>query len=145
VADEVVAAGLAFPAAVVSKIRARIADDNELTRTELSREVCQWQDWRAPNGRLREMACRLALLELEKRGEIALPERRSAVRTTMAAERWPGIDDRPLRCELREQSAASRAERNVVAAQVAALSPCGPLPNNSMQRTALRAAADAER
>ncbi len=94
------AAGLVFPAVVVRKIRARIAQDTELTRTQLSREVCQWQDWRAPNGRLREMACRVALLELEKRGEVELPERRSTVRPTLAVERWPGIDDRPLRCEL---------------------------------------------
>ena len=94
------AAGLVFPAAVVRKIRARIAQDKELTRTELSREVCQWQDWRAPNGRLREMACRVALLELERRGAVVLPERRSAVRTTMGSERWPGIEDRAVRCEL---------------------------------------------
>jgi hypothetical protein len=100
VAEEVVAAGLVFPAAVVRRIRARIAHDEELTRTELSREVCQWQNWRAPNGRLREMACRVALLELERHGEVALPERRSAVRATMEAERWAGIEDRPLRCEL---------------------------------------------
>jgi hypothetical protein len=100
VAEEVVAAGLAFPAAVVRKIRARIAQDIELSRTELSREVCQWQNWRAPNGRLREMACRLALLELERRGEVVLPERRSAVRRTMATQRWAGIADRALRCEL---------------------------------------------
>jgi hypothetical protein len=100
VAEEVVAAGLVFPAAVVRKIRARIAQDSELSRTELSREVCQWQDWRAPNGRLREMACRLALLELERRGAVVLPERRSAVRRTMATQRWPGIADRVLRCEL---------------------------------------------
>jgi len=100
-----VAAGLAFPVAVVRTIRARIAQDKELTRTQLSREVCQWLDWRAPNGRLREMACRLALLKLEKHGEVVLPERRSAVRTTMAAERWEGIHDRPLRCELADLGA----------------------------------------
>jgi hypothetical protein len=105
VAEEVVAAGLVFPAAVVRKIRARIAQDKELTRTGLSREVCQWQDWRAPNGRLREMTCRLALLELERRGEVVLPERRSAVRTTMATQRWPGINDRPLRGELADLGA----------------------------------------
>lgn len=111
-----VAAGLVFPAAVVRRIRARIAQDEELTRTELSREVCQWQGWRAPNGRLREMACRLALLELERCGEVVLPVRRSAVRRTMATQRWPGIADRALRCELADLGAieliAVSAERN---------------------------------
>ena len=96
------AAGLEFPAAVIRKIRARIKRSTELTRTELSREVCRWMELRAPNGELRELTCRLALLELERRGELVLPERRSGVRTAMPARRWEGIQDRELRCELEE-------------------------------------------
>jgi len=96
------AAGLAFPGAVIRQIRARIANNEGLTRTELSREVCQWMHWRAANGQLREMACRLALLELEERGELVLPTRRSCVRRQMPAQHWEGIDDRPLRCDLAE-------------------------------------------
>jgi hypothetical protein len=96
------AAGLAFPAAVLREIRARIKSDEGLTRTELSREVCRWMDWRAANGQLREMSCRLALLELERRGEVVLPARRSCVRTAMPAQHWEGIEDRPLRCTLEE-------------------------------------------
>jgi hypothetical protein len=102
VAVVVEAAGLEFPAAVIRKIRARIDGSKDLTRTELSREVCRWMDWRAPNGELRELACRLALLELEKRGELVLPERRSCVRTRMEARRWEGIHNRALRCDLDE-------------------------------------------
>jgi hypothetical protein len=96
------AAGRRFPAAVIREIRARIEQDDELTRTELSREVCRWMSWRAPNGELRQMACRLALLELEARGQLVLPQRRTCVRQRMPAQRWAGIDDRPLRCELEE-------------------------------------------
>ena len=96
------AAGLAFPAAVIREIRARIKSDAGLTRTELSREVCRWMSWRAANGALREMACRLALLELEQRGEVVLPARRAGVRTSLAAQHWEGIEDRPLRCALDE-------------------------------------------
>lgn len=96
------AAGLEFPAAVLREIRARIEGDGELTRTELSREVCRWMSWQSPNGQLREMTCRLALLELERRGEVALPARRSGVRTSMPARRWEGIEDRPLRIGLEE-------------------------------------------
>src|SRR3970040_324556 len=59
-------------------------------------------DWRSPSGRLREMACRLALLELERRGEVVLPARRSGVRTQMPVQRWEGIQDRQLRCDLEE-------------------------------------------
>lgn len=94
------AAGLVFPAAVLREIRARIRDDEELTRTELSREVCRWMSWRAANGQLREMTCRLALLELERCGEVSLPTRRSCVRSQMPAQRWEGIHDRPLHCGL---------------------------------------------
>lgn len=48
------------------------------------------------------MACRLALLELERREEVVLPARRSGVRTQMAAQRWEGIHNRQLRCDLEE-------------------------------------------
>jgi len=96
------AAGLVFPAAVIRGIRARIAKDEGLTRTELSREVCQWMKWQAANGQLREMTCRLALLELAQRGALVLPARRSCVRSQMPAQHWEGIDNRPLRCELAE-------------------------------------------
>lgn len=59
-------------------------------------------NWRAANGELREMACRLALLGLEERGELVLPARRSCVRSEMPARHWEGINDRPLRGELAE-------------------------------------------
>lgn len=101
--EVVEAAGLRSPVAVVSKTRARIERDEELTRTELSREVCRWMGWQAANSRLREMACRLGLLELERRGEITLPARRSTVRAKMPAWRWKGGgEQRRLRCTLKE-------------------------------------------
>lgn len=59
-------------------------------------------NWRAANGQLREMSCRLALLELERRGELVLPARRSCVRTRLAAQHWEGIEDRQLRCTIEE-------------------------------------------
>ncbi|MDO9528950.1 MAG: DUF4338 domain-containing protein [Syntrophales bacterium] len=39
----------------------------------MSRQVCEWLDWRAPNGKYQDMSCRKALLELERRGVIVLP------------------------------------------------------------------------
>ncbi len=85
----------------MGKIRARIEEDGELTRTQLSREVCGWMDWRAPNGEVRELTCRLALLKLEGRGELALPSRRSCVRSRMPARRGEGRRDATeLHCEL---------------------------------------------
>jgi len=39
----------------------------------LSRQVCEWMGWQAPNGKLQEMSCRKALVELERRGVVELP------------------------------------------------------------------------
>lgn len=46
----------------------------ELSRVKLSRRICEEMGWRSPNGRLKEMSCRVALLELERAGEVELPE-----------------------------------------------------------------------
>lgn len=95
------AGGLEFSAAVLRRIRSRIErSSKKLTRSELSREVCRWQGWRSANGSLREMACRLALLELERRGEVVLPARRSTVRTRLSPRVEAGDHDESLRCEL---------------------------------------------
>jgi hypothetical protein len=40
---------------------------------ELSRRVCQWLDWRSPNGQLQDMSCRKALGKLEHQGIFNLP------------------------------------------------------------------------
>jgi len=81
-------------------MRARVKKDEGVTRSELSREVCGWLDWRSPNGELREMSCRLALLELERRGELVLPARRSGVRRQCASKIGEGPRGEELRCEL---------------------------------------------
>jgi hypothetical protein len=44
-----------------------------ISRRELSRQVCRLNGWRSPNGNLKDMSCRKALVELERRGVIALP------------------------------------------------------------------------
>jgi len=41
----------------------------------LSRRVCQWLGWRAPNGRLQDMSCRKAMLRLNRQGILKLPSR----------------------------------------------------------------------
>lgn len=43
------------------------------SRRKLSVQVCEWLDWRSPNGKLKEMSCRVALLELERSGLLHLP------------------------------------------------------------------------
>ena len=39
-------------------------------RTRLSVMLCELWDWRAPNGQLKDMACRNLLLRLEQAGQI---------------------------------------------------------------------------
>jgi hypothetical protein len=62
--------------------------DSELTRSGLSREVCQWLDWRTKTGKLKQVSCRVALGKLERKGVIRLPSARpfanKGVRTAKA-------------------------------------------------------------
>ena len=44
-----------------------------LTRTALSREVCTWLGWQGADGQPQDVSCRVALLELARRGIIPLP------------------------------------------------------------------------
>jgi len=75
----VVASGRVFPAAVMKRLSAAIRAHPQWSRAELARQLCQWMDWRSANGRLKEMSCRSALLQLHRRGLIALPPPRRSV------------------------------------------------------------------
>jgi len=53
---------------------ARMIEHNpQLKRTPLSRLVCEQLNWRRPDGRLREMSCRVAMLRMQADGLITLP------------------------------------------------------------------------
>ena len=65
--------GQHFSAEIVNWIRATINASPGISRRALSRQVCEWLDWRGANGKLKEMSCRKALLELERREVISLP------------------------------------------------------------------------
>lgn len=66
---------LQFSQELVAKINEAIATEPKISRRKLSQRICTWMNWRSPNGNLREMACRKALLELDRRKLIQLPER----------------------------------------------------------------------
>jgi len=59
----------------IGLIEKLLADNPAWGRSRLSVELCELWDWRAPNGQLRDMACRNLLLRLEKAGRITLPAR----------------------------------------------------------------------
>lgn len=54
-------------------IQRLIAHTPGLKRTALSRRICERLDWRKPNGELKDMTCRVALLRMQADGLIRLP------------------------------------------------------------------------
>jgi hypothetical protein len=65
--------GQIFSPDIICKIQATIDEQPAISRRKLSRDVCEWLDWRAPKGDLKEMSCRVALLRLHREGHIHLP------------------------------------------------------------------------
>ncbi len=59
----------------IALIERLLGDNPGWGRTRLSVELCEFWDWRAPNGQLKDMACRNLLLRLEQAGKIRLPPR----------------------------------------------------------------------
>lgn len=68
-----------FSALDLQTIRDLIAEDPKLQRTALSRKLCQLWGWTKPNGDLKDMTCRVALLRLQADGLIELPASRIGV------------------------------------------------------------------
>jgi len=69
-----VVCGRHFGSEITARIQTAVDAEPSLSRRQLSRRVCQWLDWRSPNGRLQEMSCRKALAQLHRKGVLALPE-----------------------------------------------------------------------
>lgn len=68
--------GRTFSEADLELIRGIIRQDN-MNRQRISREVCQALGWLKPDGGLKDMSCRVALLSLHRAGLIKLPPPRS--------------------------------------------------------------------
>ncbi len=62
-----------FGSEVVEHIASTVKSEPTISRRGLSRRVCEWLDWRAPIGKLRELSCRKALVQLARRGHVDLP------------------------------------------------------------------------
>ena len=57
-------------------IRRVLAQQPDIQRTALSRQVCEALDWRGAHGRLSEVSCRVKMLRLQAQGLIELPASR---------------------------------------------------------------------
>lgn len=58
-------------------IRQRVKNEPALNRMALSQDFCRHVGWLKPDGGLKEMSCRVALLRLERTGVIRLPPPRA--------------------------------------------------------------------
>ena len=67
--------GQHFSQSVVNRIQETVRREPSISRLDLSRKVCEWLNWRSPNGRLQDMGCRKALAQLNRRGLVDLPRR----------------------------------------------------------------------
>lgn len=66
--------GRDFTDADLERIRQLIAEEPRKNRAQLSRAVCQQLGWFKPDGGLKEMSCRVAMLRMHRDGLIRLPE-----------------------------------------------------------------------
>ena len=86
--------GQTFTANTLARIREAVAGEDDLTRSALSRRVCDWLDWHGPQGKPQEVSARKALGELERRGLIELPLARvmpPQLRGDPAPLPWEGV------------------------------------------------------
>lgn len=104
--------GKEFSEEVIERVRKTIEAHPGISRRMLSREVCEWLEWKDLLGRPKEMSCRVALLRLQDRGMIVLPEvtRRIAAPRKGTGVVLPSPGDRPGEIDLIpvEDAAASR-------------------------------------
>lgn len=80
--------GQEFSAPLLKRIMHCVGEEPNLSRRALSRRVCEWVDWRAPNGQLKDMSCRVALGKLKERGLLELPPAQVWSGGAVEPERW---------------------------------------------------------
>ena len=78
--------GRPFATDEIETIQSLIASHPEANRSRLSRLVCERLDWRRPDGRLKDMSCRVAMLRMQDDGLFVLPK-----------PRWGNGNGRPYR------------------------------------------------
>ncbi len=65
--------GRDFSEQEMEQIRALIAEDKTRSRAELSRLTCQALNWLKPDGGLKDMSARVAMLRMQEDGLFQLP------------------------------------------------------------------------
>lgn len=76
--------GRTFTAQDLAAIGALMQREPTLNRAQLSRRVCELLDWRKPDGAVKDMSCRVAMLRMHEDGLITLPVSRIKVKRRRA-------------------------------------------------------------
>lgn len=76
--------GRAFTAQDLATIGVLMQREPTLNRAQLSRRVCELLDWRKPDGAVKDMSCRVAMLRMHEDGLITLPVSRIKVKRRRA-------------------------------------------------------------
>ena len=87
--------GRLFTREEIECVRSLIAAEPRPNRAQLSRSVCEALNWVRPNGTLKDMSCRVAMLRMEKDGLVKLPPPQNgngngAARPRLTAASAPG-------------------------------------------------------
>ena len=89
--------GREFSQEEIEWLRQLVVVSAGITRREISRRFCEHLGWRKPDGKLKEMSCRVALLRMARDGRIELPApRRLQSRPRGPVARTPLGDPQPI-------------------------------------------------
>ena len=89
--------GRFFSRQEIEQIRELIRTSPQASRQQLSYRVCEVFDWRKPDGSLKDMSCRVALLRMHREGLIELPTPRHKVNPCRSfARRTTQAEPEPL-------------------------------------------------
>lgn len=80
--------GRQFTDEEIDWIRELIASNPSMRRREISVRFCQQVGWQKPDGELKQMSCRVAMLRMERDGLIRLPAPRSKPRRISVRRQW---------------------------------------------------------
>jgi hypothetical protein len=89
-----------FDETILQRIRLTIRQEPNLSRSALSRLVCEWLEWRSPNGKLKDMSCRKALQKLDAHGLIELPKARKNNNFSIKRPKYPLPPISDITCDL---------------------------------------------
>ena len=94
--------GRELSAELLGRIRSAVNNRPELSRSQLAREVCEWLDWKGPDGKPKETSCRIALRNLERRGVLELPAAKGQIPPATPRVASDEPPESPLLCSIAE-------------------------------------------